>query len=720
MSYLPFLAYFSFPRHFRVRVTRHICMSFIGRRSPMGSLDRAAQTAMAIELGASFDPFDGVGTNEVGQVRLRWWADHVEQELDANRSPFVAAEILLKQMNEYGNSSDELEELLLATILPVLSRCTSYLGTYGDVFNKALNEVIPAIMFTRTLATSHGEVLQRRSYAECFASILCKFQYHVKLSYSLNRRATLEDSVMTRVVRRLDNLWMRMCFRAWRALRNSVATTKRSFQRLANRGAALTVVPGHIRMWRRHAHYVTLKEKLSKHTALNQELDNLYAAEQAAKSSHESIIQEVEEKNRLISLTTERCMEAEARLGELQSLMEETTSSLEGHWKQWKIAINCLFGDGRDSLPPVHGNLRSDLQSIAQNITDTALLFLKEAKKRKWKMEKSTIAQYVNQMGLEKCENQQTGLDDIISTLSRVCKPVMPPLRLLDLIREDQEKYDLTIKFLSCVNGGGHCSLFMNGHTLDDDELSVEGVRDFGVKMVSHVTEGVGSFQVCPDANEDYLKAIQTCLAADELTKVHDYLSRVFFALATGGLPLNREKIERCIDNLVEPHHRQVVHALYPSQGIKNFADLRSYLTRVSNFCLCTITTLVECIENHYDADPKEDLFSVLFEEDVVTFFEEHEKDIHRLFGMFRDKRFPMLLSKSLIKPFLVEKFNLLDSEVDTLFQLGATPEKITRDEFKNFLTVLAAFYTPSPFVPPVKKLASVIMQCSVSSKDEA
>nr|CCC95906.1 unnamed protein product [Trypanosoma congolense IL3000] len=672
-----------------------------------------AECSTAVEQGASFDPFDGVGSSEVAQVRLRWWSDHVERELDANRSPFVAAEILLRQMNEYGRSSDELEELLLATILPVLSRCSSYLGAYSDVFNRALNEVIPAIMFTRTIVTTHGEVLQRRSYAECFASIRNRYNYHVRLSSSLNRRALLEDSVMTRVVRRLDNLWMKMCFRAWRAIRNSTAAIKRSFQRLVGRGGALTVVPGHIRRWRRYAHQVTLKEKLSKHTSLNHDLEGLYIAEQQAKSNHERIIQEVQEKSRVIDLMTERCAEAESRLNSLEDLMKETTLSLNEHWNQWNLAVSYLFRDGHDSLPVVHGNLRSDVQSLTQNITDTALIFMKEARKRKWKVEKSSVLQYIGEVALggEKCES--AGLDDIISALGQVSKPVMHPLRLVDLVREDQEKYNLAMRYLSCINDGGHCSLFMRDPVIEGDKLSTDGITDFGTKMVTHVTEGIGAFQACPDTNEKYLGSIQACLSADELTKVHDYLSRVFFGLAASGLPLNRDKIEKCFDNIVEPHHRQVVHALYPSQGIKDFSDMICYLTRVSNFCLYSITTLVECIENNYDADPKEDLFSLLYEEDVVAFFSHHESNVLRVFGVFKDRRFPMLLSRALIKPFLVEKFNLLDSEIDILFNLGSTPGKITDGEFRKFLIALAAFCTPSPFVTQVKKLTAVMVRFS-------
>ncbi|KAH8613382.1 hypothetical protein ERJ75_000792600 [Trypanosoma vivax] len=672
------------------------------------------------EKGASFDPFAGVEKSVTAQVRHRWWAGHVEKELGAHRSPFVAAEILLKQMDEYTNSSEEMEEIFIATILPVLNRCASSLGIYGDVFRRALHEVVPAVVFTRTVALSHGEVVERRSYAECFTSIKNKFNYHVKLASALHRRALLEENVMSRVVRRLDNLWLKMCFRAWRALRNHVSTAKRSFQRLATKGAALTVVLGHLKVWRRYAHQVTLREKLSKHSVLNKELEALYTAEQTAKSNHERIVEELKEKNRLLELTVERCMESEGRLKTIKGLLEETNASLEEHWQNWNETMSILFGDTNDKIPPIIGDLRSDIQSIEQNITDTAALYLSEAKKRTWKIRRNAICQYVMRAKLEEGVAERMAPDELIAMLRRVCTPVVPPLRLVDVVRDDQQKYDMTLKFLSCINDGGHCSLFVKSDRCKVEVVPVEDCTEYGKTMVSHVTAGVSALQSCPESNENYLLAIQRCLSTEELTKVYDYLNRVYLELAASGLPLNRAKIEKCIESIVEPQERQVVYALYPSHGIKNFSDMISYLSKISRLCLCSVTNLVECIESHYDADPREDLFSMLYDDDVFAFVNEHEKDISRIFSFFKDKRFPMLLSKERIKPFLIKNFNLVDDEVESMFQLGSSPDKVRKDEFQNFLTALAAFYTPSPFVPVARKLATVIDRCAEGMREGA
>ncbi|ORC88440.1 uncharacterized protein TM35_000173120 [Trypanosoma theileri] len=664
------------------------------------------------ENGASFDPFDGVEKDEATLVKIKWWSDHVEQELDSHRSPFVASEILLKQLKGYGVSEEIREELLLATVLPVLHRCASVLGMYGELLVKALHEILPAVMFTRTQTLNNGEVIQRRSYAECFARILQKYNYHIALASSLQHRASLEEEVMIRVVRKLDNLWKKMCFRAWRALCNLVNVRKKGFQRLAARGAALRVVPMIIKRWRRYAHEVTLREKLSKHGALAKELEDLYLLEQDTKSRHERILEEVREKNRLLETTRERCMETENKLKVLEDILRETDLSLHAHWKSWNETVTKIFCDTNESQPAVIGNLRMDVQSTTQNITDTATLYSKEAQRRKWKIDKDTICQYITKAKLGVMVDDRMGPDELISMVSSVCKPVEPPLRLVDAVRDDQQKYILTVRFLTCINDGGHCSLFSHHHLRSHDNFPVDSCKEHGKEMVGHVTAGIDSLHRCSETNGTYLNAIQNCLAAEELNQVHDYLGRVYCELAASGLPLKREKIESCVSAIVEPQDRQVVRALYPSQGIKSVSDMINYLTKVSQLNSWTITSLVEHIENHYDTDPKEELFSELCEVEVVKYFSEHESDVSSIFAKFKEKRSPTFLSKELMKIFLIRKFAFLSEEVESLFQLGTVPGKISKNEFKNFLLILAAFINPSPFVSNAQKLANLIEQC--------
>ncbi|KAH9578834.1 hypothetical protein LSM04_005772 [Trypanosoma melophagium] len=664
------------------------------------------------EHGASFDPFDGVEKDEATLVRIKWWSDHVEQELDLHRSPFVASEILLKQLSGYGTSEDIKEELLLATVLPVLNRCASGLGMYGELLAKALHEILPAVMFTRTQTLNNGEVIQRRSYAECFARILQKYNYHIALASSLQHRAALEEEVMIRVVRKLDNLWKKMCFRAWRALCNLVNVRKKGFQRLAARGTALRIVPTIIKRWRRYAHEVTLREKLSKHGALAKELEDLYLLEQATKSRHERILEEVREKNRLLEITRERCMETENKLKVLEDILQETDLSLHAHWKSWNEAVTKIFCDTNESQPAVIGNLRLDAQSTTQNITDTATLYSKEAQRRKWKIDKNTICQYITKAKLGVMVADRIGPDELITMVSRACKPVAPPLRLVDAVRDDQQKYTLTIRFLSCVNDGGHCSLFSHNHVGSGNNSPVDSCKEHGKEMVAHVTAGIDSLHRCSETSGTYLNAIQSCLAAEELNQVHDYLGRVFCELAASGVPLKREKIEGCISAIVEPQDRQVVRALYPSQGINSVSDMINYLTKVSQLNSWTITSLVEHIENHYDTDPKEELFSVLCDEEVEKYFNEHESDVSNIFANFKEKRFPMFLSKESMKLFLIRKFAFHSEEVESLFQIGAVPGKISKDAFKKFLLGIAVFINPSPFVSNAKKLANLIEQC--------
>ncbi|PBJ80455.1 hypothetical protein BCY84_01456 [Trypanosoma cruzi cruzi] len=664
------------------------------------------------ERSAAFDPFDGVDKDEATQVKIKWWANHVNQVLDSHRSPFVAAEILLQQMNEYGNNENITEDLLLATVLPVLHRCAFCLGTYGDLLEKALHEVLPAIMFARTYAFPHGEVLQRRPYAECFACIRRKFNYHVHLSSILQRKVALEEEVMTRVVCKLDKLWLKMCFRAWCGLCLHVHAKKRCFQRLAARGAALRVVPGFVRSWRRYAHEVTLREKLLKHDGLTREIEELYHVEQVVKSRYESIFEEVREKHRLLETTTERFMEVESRLKVLEGILDETVLSLRAHWKSWNETTVSLFSDTNEFQPPAVGNLRADLQSTIQNITDTATFYLREAQKRACKLGKNTISQFLSRakMGGEIAE--RPGPDDLIAMVTSVCNPVTSPLRLVDVVRDDQRKYDLTLKFLACVNDGGHCSLFTQHEFPSEDEFSTDFFNEHGKEMVAHVATGVDSLHFCPATNEKYIEAIRNCLTAEELNKVGDYLGRVFCELAAAGLPLQKAKIEGCICPIVEPHDRQIVRALYPSQGIKSIDDMINYLLSVSHLTSWTISSLVEHLENNYDADPKEDLFTALSDEAVINYFNEQARVIDSLFSTFKGKRSQVFFSKELIHGFLIAKFGLLSSEVDTLFSLGAVQGRVTKGEFNRFLIVLAAFVNPSPFVSMAEKLAAVVRLC--------
>ncbi|RNF05133.1 uncharacterized protein Tco025E_07860 [Trypanosoma conorhini] len=588
---------------------------------------------------AAFDPFDGVGKDEATEVKIKWWSDHVEQVLDSHRSPFVAAELLLQQMNEYGAEGNITEHLLLATVLPVLHRCAKVLGTHGELLEKALHELLPAIMFTRTYALSHREVLQRRSYAECFACILQKFNYHVQLSSTIQRKAALEEEVMTRAVRKLDRLWLKMCFRAWGGLCAHMQARKRGFQRLAARGAALRVVPGFLRSWRRYAHEVTLREKILKHDALTKEVEELFIVEQVAKSRHERILEEVREKNRSLETTTERCGETENRLKALEGILEETVNSLRAHWKSWNETTVNLFSDTNDFHPSVFGNLRSDLQSTVQNITDTAAFYLREARKRTCKVGKNTITQFISKAKLGGEIVERRGPDSLIAVVTGVCNPVTPPLRLVDVVREDQQKYDLTLKFLACINGGGHCSLFTQHRFNSEDDFPVDDRTEHGKEMVAHVATGVDSLHGCPESNEKYLQAMQNCLTAEELNQVHDYLDRVFCELAAAGLPLRRDKIEGCIESIVEPHDRQVVRALYPSQGIKSIADMVNYLLKLSQFTSWTISSLVEHLESNYDADPREDLFTAMYDESVVEYFHEHATALDGVFARFKEKK---------------------------------------------------------------------------------
>ncbi|ESL08494.1 hypothetical protein TRSC58_03803 [Trypanosoma rangeli SC58] len=664
------------------------------------------------EHSAAFDPFDGVEKDEAAEIKIKWWSDHVGEVLDSHRSPFVAAEILLQEMHEYGGGGNITEHLLLATVLPVLHCCAKGLGTYGELLEKALHELLPAILFTRTYAFPHGEVLQRRSYAECFECIRRKFNYHAQLSSIIQRKVVLEEEVMARAVRKIDRLWLKMCFRAWGGLCAHIRAKKRGFQRLVARGGALRVVPGFVRSWRRYAHEVTLREKLLKHDALTKEYEELFLVEQVLKSRHEHILEEVREKSRSLEATTERCEAMENRLKVLEGILDETMTSLRAHWKCWNETTVNLFSDTNEFQPPVFGNLRSDVQSTVQNITDTAALYLREAQKRTCKVGKNTIIQFILKTNLGGQSVERRGADDLMAMVTNVCNPVTPPLRLVDVIRDNQQKYDLTLKFLACVNNGGHCSLFTQHQFTSEDEFSVDDCTEHGKEMVAHVATGVDSLHCCPESNRKYIQAMQNCLTAEEMNHVHDYLDRVFCELAAAGLPLQRDKIEKCVVAIVEPHDRQIVRALYPSQGIKSVSDMVNYLLKLSQFTSWTISSLVELLESNYDADPKEDLFVALYDESVVNYFHEHATALDGLFAKFNERKTQMFLSEKLMREFVIAKFGLLNSEVDTLFRLNAATGKMTRDEFNNFLLALAAFVNPSPFVPAAEKLAVVVEQC--------
>lgn len=461
-------------------------------------------------ISAALDPYEETEREAADAIKLQRWLESVEVEFSSHRSSFIAAEIILKSMNESAARMHSPDELYLMTALSVLRHCIVHLSEdFRDVAAAALQELTPAVLFTRTRRAGHGEVMRTISYAECFMRIYRLYtQYKTSLDF-YEGRLTIEQRVMDRVLSQLDGLWVKMCFVSWRAHCKRIRDKKEIFRRLNARYTANCIVPKIIRSWRQSAHVITTKAKIASNKALAQELKFLLEQELEAKAAHQLISDEVKEKVRLVEATTTRCQQSQQRLATLEQLYEETQRSIQEHWQTWRDCMQVLFADVR----PLPGESSNDAGSAyTHSITDSAAVYAKRSKERTDRMGTKQIEYFLRFYQLLRSGRDQDAasatpsttlrhpyllsarslmtppLQNIEAAVHYLTGPVVAPFRVEDLVQSNQGRIRFLHSFLIYICSGGHCSLFRPNNLAllmapeeaeDEDEAGDDGPNEF-------------------------------------------------------------------------------------------------------------------------------------------------------------------------------------------------------------------------------------------------
>lgn len=779
------------------------------------------------EISASLDPFEEPYVDEDDTIAIHDWLRHVERSMAAHRSPFIAAEILLKEMEEFSQRRlHRPERLYVATAFPVLRHCLSAITPeYRDIISAAVQELLPAMAFTVVKPPIPGingeESAKRIPYSECFWRVYALFQKHQHTIEVQTRRAEVEAVVMDRVVLSLDRLWMKMCFLSWKIHCRRLREKKVLFKKLALRGMAGHIVPRYIRAWRQHAHSVILSAKIARNTEVTKELEALFPQEQHAKGLHERLNEEVIEKMRMLKEETARTEQIRAKLETLKTLFEETQESLHSHWRTWRLCMSAMFGDSH----PINRALDEDYTShvvYQQNITDTAELYSKRARARMGKVGIKQIQSCLRSQGFlpsdsgdkapaessedsggQEANKPQTtrgkkknaqakgasdssggaltdakngpskgnanggkkklkyvkvplvsaSVDAVVEAFTQACKPIVSPLRLIDLFRCNQVEINVALSFLSCMYSGGHCSLFWppstpaladvakrsssaeppsagvspssravatkgpqsaEGPDSNAEDVDQPPPEDIVACMMEDVDDGMQRISSTLEGNDHYMLSIRRCMERNVVDVVQDYLGIAFFRFSTMGLPLNRDKVEQALMSLVRPVDGPVIHALYPDKGIHTFTEFSEYLTKIAEFSSMPLISVAERLENGYDFSPREDmLYALGTSEDIRLMLRENQEYITRLQEWAKDEQERDLLNKARGLNLLQVKLGLSEEYANDVWKnAGSDPETVAKVELEELLYLAAAYLDPSPFTPPSEKLAAVIDRC--------
>lgn len=781
----------------------------------------AARPTYTLSSSAAFDPYELDDANQDrDEAKLEAWLLRVEEEMKLHRSPFIAAEVVLAHMEECRATLHNPDLADFATALAVLKHCVPALtSSFQDVVSAAIHELIPAVSFVRAAhrqrhadgsaagspaASSAVETtLSRRAYADCFRRVYHLFLDHRRSLSRFHARSCVEERVMDRVVCKLDRLWVKMCFVAWKAHYRSIKEKTQLFRRLALRGTAGQVVPVVVRRWRQYAHAKMLTVKVTRRSEVSKEVEALYPVEQEAKSQHERASEEIREKMRLLEMSTARCEQTRARLDALQQLRRETVRSLVAHWAAWQHFVQSAFGD-HHTLPSSlddSDDASTKLANYVQNITDSSTTLAKRARASTRKLGMKQLAQFLRaekalppvadvndamssasgDVGNRWLQVQSTlryvllppptvPLDVVTTVLQRACNGVVPPLTLSDVHLDHQNRLHLTLQFLSCLYSGGHCSQFevsgwfasangakhgraatsasrSTGSTAShdnrgppsrqgtitaagpgapvsdgDDDVDVDMMvlptekEACGAAMISDVARGLERLEACHDHHDRYLMALGRCLGTSEMDVIHDYLGGLFQRWSVFGLPLNREKIEAVAADMVAAEDFPIIAALYPESGINTFSELVSYVTSVAEFSSWSLLTVAEKLDCHYAVDPAEELLLALHGDEVNQLLRTNADHLNRLFEWLKEEH-AAVLSKVKTVVFLVQRVGLSESVAEEVWRgvggaLETEPVALNREELEQLLLLAAESADPSPFTPPVEKLARVLEIC--------
>lgn len=367
---------------------------------------RNASSNAYFERGsASIDPYELLPQDTAENVLLSQWIIHVEKELVEHRSPFVAASIIFKQMHEKAVGLRHPDKFLLETSLRVLERCANHLASpFKEIFLSALHELLPALILTRaTHSPEKGEeTFSKHTYAECFLSIYKIFLHHRRTIEVHERRVEVEYNVMDRLIAKLEGLWVKFCFTAWRTHTKRIREKKKNFSRIARVHFMCQVTSTMIGRWRHMAHTTMIGEKNERKNQLTREFEALKI--KVANRQKEAAKRREEVKSSAITLQNETSkLEASRRKrSDMQELLDATKKSAKEHWREWQRCMVLLFQDAYlpgDFYLEVGRREKGDVHFVS-NITDSSILYYNRARDLASKVDIQYIHRLLGAYGL--------------------------------------------------------------------------------------------------------------------------------------------------------------------------------------------------------------------------------------------------------------------------------------------------------------------------------
>lgn len=723
---------------------------------------------------ASIDPYDFLEVDHAKDVKIAQWIEHVEQEISNHRSPFVAADVIFKQMHERAATMHHPDALYLQTALKVLQLCANHVSSpFKELLLSALHELIPALLFTRvTYSPTTGlETFVKRSYAECFLQIYKVFLSHQRTIEVHERRVEVERTVMDRVVNKLDGLWIKFCFSAWRVHCRKIREKKIVFAKIANFSVSHQIAPRMIRLWRRHAHILLLQVKNQKSDMLTNELTGLEQASNKVRSETDRLRDDLRTHMRNVAKVTAELEFTTAKLDELKQLLTATTTSAEEHWNEWIKCKILLFGDRYEvkDKSRLAGNTNITFNS---NITDSSALYYRRAKAIARKVDIRRIHHLLSAYGFLPSREEfpedtpeisikrnapSAAIDTIVSIVRYSCAPVVPPFLTRDVTHFHRDKISFVVNFIQLMYSGGHCSLFTpprisappsvappkaaSGESWSMASFSDDGSPllreksserksdvedpnaiprgDIGARMMEDVSTGLEGLSGVCESSDEMAASIRRCICNTEVDEVRNYLEGLFGHLSVLSKPLNRTKIEDVTRSMVDKADFRVVEALYPAEGIDSFTALVNYITGMAEFIGWPILTVAEVMESRYAYDTRDHMLMALASHDITRFLSLNQALLQRFAVSLSLPDDPSKLSFEGVRKLFMAKFGLSAAEVERIWKsAGVNEDVVLLVELDQLIYLTANWVDPSPFTPQVEKIAALVTRFLPYLKD--
>lgn len=334
---------------------------------------------------ASIDPYELVPVDTAENVVISQWIAHVEKELAEHRSPFVAANIIYKQMHEKAVEIRHPDKFFLETSLHVLERCAHHLASpFKELFLSALHELLPALVLTRaTHSPEKGEeTFAKYTYAECFLSIYKVFLHHRRLIEVHGRRIDVECKVLDRLIGKLEGFWVRFCFTAWRMHTKRVKEKKATFARIAKVHLICQVTSTMIGRWRHLANSTMMGEKKKRTTLLTKELETLKTKVATLQEEAAKRREDVRTGSKMLQTVISELEASRTKKKDMQELLDFTKQSAREHWREWRRCMTLLFQDAyfsREEQLEIRRREKGEVHFIS-NITDSSVLYYNRAR----------------------------------------------------------------------------------------------------------------------------------------------------------------------------------------------------------------------------------------------------------------------------------------------------------------------------------------------------